>query len=107
MPSLLERLLGDDTPDEQVDLESRQETVAETVRDAVDAAGYDVEDCDATGVAVVSGGPDGEPVVVPIAWFSLGETVEDPDLDRVWDLVGEASRRSARPSRTPTTSKTR
>jgi hypothetical protein len=92
MPSLLERLLGDDTPDEQVDLESRQEDADEALRDAVDATGYDVEDCGVTGVAVVNEGPDGEPVVVPIARFSLGEAVEDPDMDRVWDLVGEAAR---------------
>ena len=31
MPSLLERLLGDDTPDEQVDLESRQHDADETL----------------------------------------------------------------------------
>ncbi|WP_255150078.1 hypothetical protein [Halorarius halobius] len=91
MPSLLERLLGDDTPDEQVDLESRQSDADEALRDAVDRGGYDVEDCGVTGVAVVNEGPDGEPVVVPIARFSLGEDVENPDLDLVWKLVGEAA----------------
>ncbi|WP_254763540.1 hypothetical protein [Natrinema marinum] len=88
--SLLERLLGDDTPDEQVDLESRQNEADEALRDATERAGYAVEDCGVTGVAVVNEGPDGEPVVVPIARFSLGEDVEDPDMDLVWDLVGEA-----------------
>jgi hypothetical protein len=44
-----------------------------------------------TGVAVVTDGPDGEPVVVPIARFSLGEDVEDHDMDLVWDLVAEAA----------------
>lgn len=91
MPSLLERLLGDDTPDEQVDLESRQGDADEALRDAVDRADHDVEDCGVTGVAVVNEGPDGEPVVVPIARFSLGEDVEEPDMDLVWTLVGEAA----------------
>lgn len=88
--SLLERLLGDDTPDEQVDMESHQEQADETLRERVDAAQYAVEDCGVTGVAVVNEGPDGEPVVVPIARFSLGEDVENPDRDLVWQLVGEA-----------------
>ena len=91
MPSLLERLLGDDTPDEQVDLESRQETADEALRNAVDRAGYPVEDCGITAVAVVNEGPNGEPVAVPVARFSLGEHVEEPDRDLVWDLVGEAA----------------
>lgn len=91
MPSLLERLLGDGTPDEQVDLESRQEAADEALRDAVERAGHDLDDCGVTGVAVVNEGPDGEPVVVPIARFALGEDVETPDGDRVWDLVGEAA----------------
>jgi len=90
MPSLLERLLGDDTPDEQVDLESRQEDADKALRDAV-VDTFDVEECGVTGVAVVNEGPDGEPVVVPIARFSLGEDVENPDMDFVWDLVGEAA----------------
>ncbi|WP_247728821.1 hypothetical protein [Halovivax limisalsi] len=90
MRSLLERLLGDDTPDEQVDLEARQSDADETLRDAVERGTDDVEDCGVTGVAVVNEGPDGEPVVVPIVRFSLGEDVETPDMDRVWDLVGEA-----------------
>ena len=34
-----------------------------------------------TGVAVLNEGSDGEPVVVPIARFSLSEDVEDPDMD--------------------------
>ena len=91
MPSLLDRLLGTDTPDEQVDLESRQHGADETLRDAVDRGGYTVDDCGVTGVAVVNEGPDEEPIVVPIARFSLGEDVEDPDEDLVWDLVGEAA----------------
>ncbi|MFC6787282.1 hypothetical protein ACFQFH_15845 [Halobaculum halobium] len=91
MPSLLERLLGEDTPDEQVDLESRQEAADEALRAAVDRAGNPVEDCGVTAVAVVNEGPDGQPVVVPVARFSLGEDVETPDRDLAWDLVGEAA----------------
>jgi hypothetical protein len=90
MPSLLERLLGEETPAEQVDLESMQGDADEALRDAIDRGGYEVEECGVTGVAVVNEGPDGEPVVVPIARFSLGEDVEDPDMDLVWDLVGVA-----------------
>ena len=44
-----------------------------------------------TGVAVVNECPDEEPVVVPIARFSLGGDVEDPDTDLMWELVGEAA----------------
>lgn len=91
MPSLLERLLGDETADEQADLESRQSDADEALHDAVEQARFDIEDCGVTGVAVVNEGPDGEPVVVPIARFSLGEDVEDPDMDLVWELVAEAA----------------
>jgi hypothetical protein len=90
MPSLLDRLLGNETLDEQVDLESCQNDADEVLRTAIDHAGYAVEDCGVTGVAVVNEGPDGKPVVVPIARFSLGEDAEDPDHDFVWELVGEA-----------------
>jgi hypothetical protein len=90
MPSLLDRLLGDGTEDEQRDLEDRQEEADEALRERVDAVGHDIEDCGVTGVAVVNEGPDGEPVVVPIARFSLGEDVESPDRDRAWDLAGVA-----------------
>ncbi|MFB6188788.1 MAG: hypothetical protein ABEI57_02790 [Halapricum sp.] len=91
MPSLFERLLGDSAPEEQVDLESRQSDTDDALQDAMDARADDVEECGVTGVAVVNEGPDGEPVVVPIARFSLGEDVEDPDMDRVWELVGDAA----------------
>lgn len=90
MPSLLERLLGTDTPDEQIDLESRQNDADETLREAVEHDSYAVEDCGVTGVAVVNEGPDDEPIVVPIVRFSLGEDIETPDYDLVRELVGEA-----------------
>lgn len=92
MPSLLDRLLGDETPDEQVDLESRQEDADDALRDTVERGGYDIDDCGVTGVAVVNEGPDEEPIIVPVARFSLGEDVEEPDYDRVWNLVGEAAK---------------
>ncbi|MFC7096650.1 hypothetical protein [Halobaculum marinum] len=91
MPSLLERLLGSETPEEQVDLESRQSDADDALHEALDRSARSVEDCGVTGVAVVNEGPNGEPVVVPIARFSLGESVEEPDMDRVWDLVGLAA----------------
>ncbi len=91
MPSLLERLLGDDAPDEQVDLESRQESADDALHAAVDGDGRGVENCAVTGVAVVNEGPDGEPIVVPIVRFSLGEDVEDPDMALVWELVAVAA----------------
>lgn len=90
--SLLERLLGDDETDEQVDLESRQETAEEALKRRVDPDAMAIEDCAVAGVAVVNEGPDGEPIVVPIARFSLGESVENPDVDLVWRLVPEALR---------------
>jgi hypothetical protein len=52
MASLLERLLGDDTPDEQVDLEARQEEADDALDAAVERGGYDIEGCALTGVAV-------------------------------------------------------
>jgi hypothetical protein len=91
MPSLLERLLGSDTPDEQVDLESRQSDADDALAEAVERGDYAIDDWGVTGVAVVNEGPDGEPIVVPIARFSLGESVADPDMDLVWDLVGIAA----------------
>jgi len=92
MPSLLERLLGEDTPDEQVDLEDRQSDANEALQDRIDSDAHGIDDCGVTGVAVVNEGPDGEPIVVPIARFSLGERVEDPDMELVWRLVPEALR---------------
>lgn len=87
--SLLKRLLGEDTPDEQVDLEERQHEADDTLNGRIDTAEYGIDACAVTGIAVVNEGPDGEPIVVPIARFSLGEDVEEPDYDLVWELVGE------------------
>jgi hypothetical protein len=87
--SLLERLLGEDTPDEQVDLEDRQHEADETLSEHVDTTEYGIDACAVTGLAVVNEGPDDEPIVVPIARFSLDESVEEPDYDLVWELVGE------------------
>ena len=90
MVSLFERLLGDGMSAEQVDLEARQEDADERLRERVDADAYGIDECAVTGVAVVNEGPDGEPIVVPIARFALGEDVESPETDRVWQLVGDA-----------------
>ncbi|WP_380676553.1 hypothetical protein [Salinigranum sp. GCM10025319] len=91
MPSLLDRLLGDDQSDEQIGLESRQADADEALHDAVERGRCDIEDCGVTGIAVVNEGPNDDPVVVPVARFSLGEDVEDPDMTLVWNLVGEAA----------------
>ena len=87
--SLLDRLLGEDTPDEQIDLEDRQHQADETLAERVDTTAYGIDECAVTGIAVVNEGPDDDPIVVPIARFSLGESVEEPDSDLVWELVGE------------------
>lgn len=92
MSSLLERLLGDDTPDEQFDLVTRQSAANAAIQDRVDADTYGITECGVTGVAVVNEGPDGEPIIVPIARFSLGEDAEDADMDLIWELVPEALR---------------
>ena len=55
----------------------------------VDATEYGIDPCVVGGLAVMNEGPDGEPIVVPIARFSLGESVEEPDYDLVWEVVGE------------------
>jgi len=92
MPSLLERLLGDGSTEEGVDLEQREDDAHEALQHRVTPETYGIDDCAVTGVAVVNEGPDEEPIVVPIARFSLGEDVESPDYDLVWELAGEAIR---------------
>jgi len=92
MPSLLDRLLGDDDTDEGIDLQEREDEAHEALRNRVTPETYGIDDCAVTGVAVVNEGPDEEPITVPIARFSLGEDVESPDLDLVWELASEAIR---------------
>ena len=92
MPSLLDRLLGDDDTDEGVDLQEREDEAHEALQNRITPETYGIEDCAVTGVAVVNEGPDEEPITVPIARFSLGEDVESPDLDLVWELASEAIR---------------
>ena len=91
MPTLIERLLGDGHSDEAADPERREGEANEVLRSAVDQEDYEIDDCGVTGVAVVNEGPNGEPVTAPIARFSLGEAVEEPDMDLVAQLVGEAA----------------
>ncbi|WP_435181625.1 hypothetical protein [Halorussus sp. AFM4] len=88
--SLIERLLGDDGDDAQDRIETAREAADDALQQRVDGDARGIEDAAVTGVAVVNEGPDDEPVTVPIARFSLGEDVESPDFDLVWDLVGEA-----------------
>lgn len=90
MGSLFERLLGSGESDEQVDLRARQERADEHLRARIDEDAYGIDECGVTGVAVVNEGPDEQPIVVPIARFSLGEDVESPDTETVWRLVGDA-----------------
>ncbi|WP_436931918.1 hypothetical protein [Halosimplex halobium] len=75
MPSLLERLLGDDSTAEGVDLQEREDDAHEALRNRITPETYGIDDCAVTGVAVVNEGPDEEPITVPIARFSLGEDV--------------------------------
>ncbi|WP_135825355.1 hypothetical protein [Halorussus ruber] len=88
---LIQRLLGDGDEEEQR-IEDARESADDALRNSADPDAHGIEDAAVTGVAVVNEGPDEEPVTVPIARFSLGEDVEDPDYDTVWELVGEALR---------------
>ncbi|WP_459194874.1 hypothetical protein [Halosimplex sp. J119] len=92
MPSLLERLLGDGDTDEGIDLQEREDEAHESLQNRITPEAYGIDDCAVTGVAVVNEGPDEEPITVPIARFSLGEDVESPDYDLVWELASEAIR---------------
>jgi len=87
--SLIERLLGDGDDEEDRIADARQ-AADDALQNALDADAYGIEEAAVTGVAVVNEGPDEEPVTVPIARFSLGEDVENPDFETVWRLVGEA-----------------
>jgi hypothetical protein len=87
--SLIERLLGDGD-DEENRIADAREAADDALQNALDPDAYGIEEAAVTGVAVVNEGPDEEPVTVPIARFSLGEDVEDPDFETVWRLVGEA-----------------
>jgi len=85
------RLLGDETSEAPVDLESRQGDADEAPHDVAGRAHFDIGDGGVTGVAAVNEEPDGESVVAPTTRFSLGEAVEAPGLYLLWDLVGEAA----------------
>jgi len=92
MASLLDRLLSEGATSEGADLERREDEAHERLQRRVDVAAREIESCAVTGVAVVNEGPEGQPIVVPIARFSLGETVETPEYDRVWRLAADAIR---------------
>jgi len=96
MASLIERLLGADDTDEGADLESREDRAHERLQTRV-AGKRGVDSAAVTGVAVVNEGPDGEPVVVPIARFSLTADDVTPEDDLVWTLAAEAVRAAVEP----------
>ena len=85
MPSPLDRFLGDSAGD--ADLDAREREAAENLRALVSPDPYGIDDCDVTEVVVVNEGPEGEPIVVPVARFSLGAEKESPDYDVVWELA--------------------
>lgn len=89
MGSLIEQLLGGD--DAGTDLQDREDRANDRLRSTIaDRPG--VDDAGVTGVAVVNEGPEGEPVTVPIARFSLASEAVDPQDDQVWQLVADALR---------------
>ncbi|MFB6151570.1 MAG: hypothetical protein ABEJ40_07175 [Haloarculaceae archaeon] len=90
MPSPLDRFLGDSA--ESVDLDAVEREASENLDALVSPESYGIDDCDVTGVHRVNEGPDGEPVVVPVARFSLGKERESPDYDVVWRLAYEGVR---------------
>lgn len=90
MPSPLDRFLGDNA--ETVDLDARRREASENLRALVSPEPYGIDDCDVTDVAEVNEGPAAEPIVVPVARFSLGAEKDSPDYDVVWDLAHEAVR---------------
>jgi len=90
MPSPLDRFTGNSAED--VNLDARADEASENLRALVSPEPYGIDDCDVTDVVEVNEGPDGEPVVVPVARFSLGRAEESPDLDVVWDLAYDAVR---------------
>ena len=92
--SLIERLLGGDADeaDEKARIERAQDAADDELGERVDGGTRGLEEFGVTGVAVVNEGPDGEPVTVPIARFSLGEDVQTLDRDSVWPLVAAAVR---------------
>lgn len=90
MPSPLDRFLGDSSAD--IDLDAREREAAENLDALVSPEPYGIDDCDVTDVVAVNEGPAGEPIVVPIARFSLGAVKNSPDYDVVWELATDAVR---------------
>jgi hypothetical protein len=90
MPSPFDRF-RDDAADDP-DLDACTLEASENLDALVSPEPYGIEDCDVTDAHVVNEGPEGEPIVVPVARFSLGSDVDSPDLDVVWDLAFEAVR---------------
>ena len=92
--SLLESLFDGSEESTRERLERTQETADDRLDDRLDPAraSIEVEEFSVTSAAVVNEGPDGEPVVVPIARFSLPESREQLDTAAAWDVVPETLR---------------
>lgn len=88
--SLLDRLLGGGDDEAEARIEAAQEAADDALAARVNPDAHDLEEFGMTGVAVVNEGPDGEPVTVPIARFSLGDDIETLDREAVWPLVAAA-----------------
>ena len=92
--SLLSKLFdggGESTRDR---LERLQEEADDALSNRIETATASLspEEFGVTGAAVVNEGPDGQPVVVPIARFSLPESRESLDRTAAWQLVPETLR---------------
>ncbi|WP_132058717.1 hypothetical protein [Halorussus amylolyticus] len=85
--SLIARLLGGDDDEAKDRIETAQDAADDALDASVNPDTHGLEEFGITGVAVVNEGPDGEPVTVPIARFSLGKDVDELDRDSVWPLV--------------------
>ena len=88
---LIADLFGGDGESTRERIESMQERADEALSDRVSGP-LSPEELGVSGVAVVNEGPDGEPVVVPIARVSLAESRETLDRDAAWPYVPEVLR---------------
>jgi hypothetical protein len=92
--SLLEDLFGGGGTSTRERLENLQSTADDTLSERMtdDPTPVTVEEFGVTGAAVVNEGPEGEPVVVPIARFSFPESRQSLDRDAAWSVVPETLR---------------
>ncbi len=92
--SLLEALFDGSEESTRERLERHQETADDRLTNRIGSASaaLSVEEAGVPSAAVVNEGPDGEPVVVPIARISLPESRERLDRNAAWTLVPDALR---------------